>query len=341
MKFAQHSASHSLIIGMAAVLAACGGGGGGASGTTGNSFAASSITSANMQDVGAQGYSATSNLNAQVGGSTSGFITDVSVEAAAAGIPGAALQGLYRALQAQAGASQVVGITVTETIPCAAGGSMAVTATIASAGAISAGDNFAINASACKEPRFTLNGKFNVTFKSLSGEPGQSAWSGALAIAYTDFSVSGGGAATASATGDMSINVNQTAFGAASFAVTGKSLKLDAAHNGATDTVTLSNFSYGGSLKSGTYTYNANFGLTGNLSKLGDVNLAVKTLTDFKQTGLSFPYQGVLKVTATDNSSVTLTVVNNSSVTLDLDKNGDGAIDETVNTTWTALASRL
>ena len=67
-----------------------------------------------------------------------------------------------------------------------------------------------------------------------------------------------------------------------------------------------------------------------------------ETTTDFKQaTTALYPSQGVMTVTAADNSSATLTVIDSGNVSVGLDKNGDGSVDETLTTTWAALMARI
>lgn len=345
MKFAKYFASRASIAAVAFALAACGGGGGSSSNASSSSptLLSSSITSSNVQDVGAQGYSATSTLNSQVGGSTPSFVTGVTIDSGRPGLFGVTLQELYRALDAQPAANQVIGVTTSQTVQCSSGGTMLVNANFASSSTISAGDTLTLTANACKESGSTLDGTLSINFKSVSDMPSESStWSGVLGISYTNFSVTAGTSSDiASATGDITMNINQTGSGAASFSATGSSLKINTTHNGSTTAITLSNLSYGGSLASDIYTYHTSYTLSGNLGKLGNTSFTVKTLTDFKQTASGFPTQGVLKITATDNSLLTLTVINSTNVRLDLDKNGDGVTDETVTTTWSDLQTHL
>lgn len=344
MKFAKCFALRASIAAVTFALAACGGGGSSTTASSGSpTLLSSSITSSNAQDVGAQGYSATSSLNSQVSGGASSFVAGVTVDTGRPGLLGVTMQELYRALDAQAAANQVLGVTTSQSVQCSNGGSMLVNANLASSSTISAGDTITLTASTCKESGYTLNGTLGINFKSVSGAPGESStWGGSFGVSFTNFSVTAGtGGDTASATGDMTVNLNQTGLGAANFSVTGSSLKINTTHNGSTTALTLGNFSYGGSLASGVYTYHAGYTLSGTSGKLGNGSFTVKTLTDFKQTATGFPTQGVLMITATDNSSLTLTAIDNSNVKLDLDKNGDGVTDETVTTTWANLQTHL
>jgi hypothetical protein len=340
MTFAKRLAAPASIVLTTFALAACGGGGG-SSAPASTPTLQSSITSSNMQDVGAQGYTSTTNLNAQVGTSATSFVTGVSVDTASSGMLGVTLQELYRAIEAQATSGQVVGVTLSQTVPCASGGSLLVNATVASSGTISAGDTVTVTATGCVESGVTLNGAFSVNFKSITGIPGQSSsWNGTFGVTYTNFSIAQHGD-TASVTGDLTLTVNQTSLGNATLSATGSSLSVSTTHNSTSASITVTNLNYGGSVASGVYTFHTNYTMSGNLGKLGNSTYTVKTLTDFKQTSTGFPSQGVLKITATDNSSLTLTAIDSTNVKLDLDKNGDGVTDDTTTTTWTNLQTHL
>ena len=342
MNFVRRAASGTAIIGFTFALAACGGGGGGSSGTATNSSAGVSITSANMQDVGAQGYYVASSMTTF--GSGANLVTGVAVDTASSSLVGVTINGLYRAINNANTTNLAVGGTISETVPCADGGSMLVSLNIASSSTVSAGDSITTTANACNESGYTSNGTMSVTFKNISGTPGASnTWSGTLAASYTNFSVTSNATGnTATTTGDLTISFQQSGSENISDSVTGNSLKLSTTQKGVTSTATLSNFDFSRSVNANIVTYRSNFSLNGSLNKVGNVNLTVKTLTDFQQSIASaFPTQGALKITASDNSSVTLTVLDSTNVKLDLDKNGDGVIDESVTTTWTALQSRL
>jgi len=71
--------------------------------------------------------------------------------------------------------------------------------------------------------------------------------------------------------------------------------------------------------------------------ELGGI-FSVNTLKPFE--GLAsddFPYTGILKVIASDDSSVTLTALDTVNVRLDVDEDGDGSTDQTSDTTWSSL----
>jgi hypothetical protein len=341
MTIARRFAASASLTAIAIALTACGGGGGGSPSTGTGTTTLSSITSDNMQDVSAQGWASANSFNAVAGGSADSLVTGVSVNGAPPNALDAALDSLYRAYSAQ-GSNQVVGVTTSQTVTCAKGGSMLVTVNAASS-TLSAGDSIAVDASSCIEENIVINGKLTFAFNSISGTPGlNSVWSGSFGLTFTNFSASENGD-TVVANGSMTVGISQTAPSTATITVSGSSLSLaEQFHTGTSGALTLKNFSETASITSSLQSASLNYALDANVPKLGNVSYTVKTLNDFKQSASAlYPYQGALKITASDNSSVTLTAVDSTNVTLGLDKNGDGVIDQTVNTTWAALESHL
>ena len=332
-----------LALGASLLLAACGGGGGGGGNeSTTPATSGWAINSANAQDVGARTYNLSAGLSSQVGNS-SNLVGGVAVSAPASGLIDLSLQQLYLALHAvPAAPGLVAGVTVNETVACTHGGSAVVTINVANTAQLSPGDSLAISANNCQMDTAKLNGGFTVTFNSISGTPSPAgAWNASLTVNYTGFT-SISGADTVSASGDMSMQITQISAQDMSISASGNTLAIGVNSNGSSAEATLSNYSYTGAFKSGVTSFSANYALSGNLPKLGNVAYTVKTSTEFKkQAGLAFPSQGVMTVTAADHSTVTLTVIDGNNVSVGLDKNGDGVTDETVATTWTALIAHL
>lgn len=329
----------------AAMITGCGGGGGGDSGggTTTVTAATSTISSSNAPDVAANAVNASNGISQS--GSVSSLITGVTVDAgnaASAGLINTSLQQMYKVLANQSAASLVAGVTATQSYPCTNGGSISATVNEAVTGTLSSGDSVAVTATQCIEGSLTLNGGFSVSFSNLSGTPGTAtAWSGALGLNFKNFSITEGGEA-ALANGDMALSINQLGYNNATASISGNSLQLSLSRSGAVVIDrTLSAYSYTGTVQSSLETYSVNFTMTGDFKSAGNGAYGVTTTTPFKQISGAYPYQGALKVAGSGNTSVTLTALDSTSVRLDIDKNGDGVTDETVNTTWLALKSRI
>ena len=329
-------------LGCGVLLAACGGGGGGGGTSTPPVASGPLISGANAQEASASGYSAADGLNGQAGGGAD-FVTGVSVSAPAQGLIAASLKQLYWAVENRTAPDLAVGVTTSRTLPCPYGGSGTVTGTTASSVSMTAGDRFTISASHCKvDSSTTLNGSMTMVFEAISGMPGaNAAWSATLVTTLADFAVTEG-TLTSSANGDMTIKLTQANLRDATIGATGNTLKMVTTENADRTEVTMTNYRYNGTVKDSLLSYNVSFSMSGNLPKLGHVDYAVKTSTDFKQsTTAQYPFQGVMSVTAADKTSTTLTVIDGNNVSVGVDKNGDGTIDETVTSTWPALMARI
>lgn len=346
MTISTSRATKAILIGATLLLAACGGGGGSTGSANGSGTGSSTpvtgvaITSANSKDVSSQVYSASQGLNNQVT-STPGIVTAVSTSGNGSGLLDAALQQLYLALEHQS-ASLPVSVTATDTASCSGGGSVTFTATAANSSTVSAGDQVTINTSNCVEGTVKMNGSLHMVFNSITGTPSMtSAWSAALGLTFTGFSVTENfTGASNTATGDLALTYNQSGLNNASFSGSGNSLQMHIVNGASTTDYTLTSYNYSGSVTpANLYTYRANFTVNGNFPRLGNATYVVHTTTDFKQQRGSYPSQGVMTVTAGDNSSLKFTVVNTNTVQLGLDKSSDGVIEETITTTWSELDS--
>jgi hypothetical protein len=325
----------------ALLLAGCGGGSSDAGG--GVTTAPSSITSANAEIVSAQAMNSATSVSGGAGMGSS-LLTGVSVDGGAVSTPGlveASLQQLYLALNALPAGNLVAGVTVTDTAACTGGGSITVTANVADVSKMSNGDSLTVSASNCIDSGAKFNGGFTATFSNLSGTVGSaSAWSATLAFRFSNFQFEQDGIAS-SVNGDETLTVNQTAYRTASVGATMSSLRTAVLKNGTKlADQTLSAARYSATVSGTTQTYTVDFNFTDNFKSVGS-SYVVTTLSAFKQTGYAYPFQGSMKITASNNSSATVTALDAANVKIELDKNGDGAVDETVNTTWTALNSKL
>lgn len=342
MKLTASKATFALAISSTLALTACGGGDDDSSASTKGSttLTASSITLVNSKDVAAQAYSASAGMNSQVV-SGSSLVTTVSTDNATNGLLDAALNRVHAALK-NLPATPVSGGNTTETVSCSGGGNLTLTVNATNPASFSKGDSSAISATNCAEGATALNGALNITFNSVTGTPSEtSAGSGILGMTFNNFTVNDD-LTSYSATGDMSLTVNQADLNTTHFTATGDSLKIRTVKGSATTEHSMTGYSYSGSLNSSDeYTYRANFTLNGNVAKPGNAVYVVQTTTDFQQQRGSYPSQGGLTVTADDKSALTLTVVDSTSAQIGIDTNGDGTIDETTTTTWAELAELL
>jgi hypothetical protein len=342
MKFVIKKYSIGALMMSAAILAGCGGGGGDDGSTTPATLSAITITYANAPDVAANAVSASAGISQS--GDIGSLVTGVTINSSMATRPSflnASLQQIYTVLENQPSSNLVAGITTSRTVACTSG-SISGTVSVATSGVLSNGDSLSLTANSCYDGTSTINGNFTIVFSNLSGTPNSgTAWSGTLAMTFKNLRITTG-SETEQVNGDMTVSVTQRGQLDADASISGNSLQLVLLRNGATVLDrTLSAYAYHGTVSSNLETYSDNFTVSGNLKGAGTGSLTVATSTLFKQITGAFPHEGVLKVTGASNTSVILTALDNTNVRLDIDKNGDGAIDETVTTTWATLAARI
>jgi hypothetical protein len=354
MKFSAPKARLAMLLASTFFLASCGGGGGGDSAGTTNSTTpgtsdtvttspASTITSANSQTVVAYAIATSEGMNRQ-SALSSGLLTGVSVETSHPGLLDLTLQQAYKAFKARRGANLVAGVTTVTTDQCIGGGTITATETMAVADRPTNGDRVIIKFASCSESGMVLNGNIGLDFSNLIGNMDVAPWSATLAVTYTDFSNTAG-TASGLANGSMVLDFSQTSSANATAAIKGAAMQIKTTMKIADATTVidakLTDFSFTIKIDPGYLAYSTDYGLSGNFPKLGAASYVIKASTEFKQAAGSNPTQGALTVTATDKTSARLTVGDLGRVKVELDKNGDGTIDETVNTTWSALKAQI
>ncbi len=266
--------------------------------------------------------------------------------------------------------SFVTGAVLTENnLPCDEGGTQDVTwADNDDNEDVSVNDTFTVTSHNCVEDGETTNGKMSFTL--LEEEPNLSMDFVFADLTTTDLK------GTLTLDGDMSISIKGSELDESieSFSVTSNTFKFSIKESGAvsndliysnysvnatmigtlnsivmtadiltfTDgeakvTRTVNDFSLTTTEDSNTLHSTLDFKGTFNDPELGGT-FSVKTLQPFEKPATDdFPYAGIMKITASNNSSVTVTALDSVNVRLDVDEDGDGAIDRTSDTTWTSL----
>ena len=229
---------------------------------------------------------------------------------------------------------------------------------------LSVGDMFTITAHNCIEDGETTHGQ--ISFTLLGNEPNLS-----MSFVFTDFTIIDfEGSSTLD--GDLSMNIKGSEESIESVSISSNTLNFsDLEMNGTFDNFSLTT-TKAGTLESLSMTADAltfveadvtktpnNFSftdfsfafsedsntllstlaLTGTFSEseLGEL-VSFDTLQPFEELASDdFPYAGIMKITAPDNSSVTMTALDAVNIRLEVDENGDGAIDETSDMTWASL----
>lgn len=264
-----------------------------------------------------------------------------AASAKAIGLADASLKQLDNVLKL-AVLSRATGLSNTLTFTCENGGSATIVLTAANARQVSRGDNASISANNCVDGSDTANGAISLSFDNVIGTPSStSAWSAAMTVTFTNFSFDEGDEAN-TANGALTLVYDQVAARNASFSLTGNEVQLLSVDDGEITDRRLAGFATSGSRNGEVLTYRTAFILSGeDLPRLGDGPYTVATPTDFVQQEGSNPNQGVLTVTASDSSSLTLTAIDEENVSLGLDDNGDGTADLSTTTTWDNLEDQI
>ena len=326
-----------LAAGLGALLAGCGGGGGGSGGGTAVPSGAVTLTSDNAQQ--AAGDAADANEGA-VGGGGAGTTLFTGVVTQDSG-GGTSVAELIRAqvlrldrLSGQVALPLATGAVTTVNDTCSGGGSFSATWDDAdNDGEFSSGDSFTVTFSGCVEDGATLDGGMSLTGFTLTGDPSVVApWSLGADVGFDNLSISEGGT-SASIDGDVSLTADTPDGVAISSRLSGSSLTLAIAGK----SLTLSSFTFDYTEDLNTLAFSLSVSGTLQSTALnGSVTLSTPTLF----TGIdinTFPTAGTLQIDGASNSRVSLTATGGDSVQLDIDNEGDGIIDDTQFTTWTAL----
>lgn len=232
----------------------------------------------------------------------------------------------------------VSAVVVNTTENCTGGGSVALSWNDADDNNdLSTGDSFSLSFNNCVEDGMRLSsGTIGLSNLVLNGDPSvMGPWSLSASLSFASVQISEGGQ-TARINGDMSIAAQTTDGVTVSSTVSGTTLSIS--ENSVVKSLRNFNFSY--QENQNTLAFSLNYSGTLDIGRLSG-RVSFQTSTPFTGTDIinSWPTDGVLVMTGANNATITLTAQGGDAVRLDLDTNGDSAVDQTINTTWTALAT--
>ena len=323
-------------------VAACGGGGGGSGtptpgGTTTTAYSALALTAGNAEVVSAEVVGAGSDT-VGVGSITASVITGVVVEAgdrpALAEVARWSLETLDDLRDRMIPAA--VGVVVNDVVACTSGSVSVSWDDADNDSEFSSGDGFTMTFNNCVELGVITNGSLAISSFSITGDPDVDiAWDMAAVFTFTALTLDDG---VDSARVDGAMNFSVATLDSDDFtgAINGTSLAYRA--GGYTNTLRSFSYSFTEELSSGLYSLNYD-GTLDMGSLTGRVTFA--TTTPFTGSNLveDWPTAGTLLITGASASTVTLDALGGDTIRLSVDANGDGGVDQTINTTWTALAA--
>lgn len=305
-------------------LVACGGGGGSSSGSPSPDPSQAVIDSGNAEAVAGRSMNGAFQTGGYGGLTGAGGVATIgnggpSKPAAAGG----------------AGIQVPIG---PETTPCAVSGSTTISGDIASPLTITPGDFVDIDWDNCDDGvGVVIDGLLGTTFTSFEGDlsTGQTLLGMSLRVANLQATA---GNEFNRTNGDIALTVDTTT--PMLVVATSIGSVFTVATNASTDA--LSNFSSTVTENSGMLPSLVSTTSSGTISSTQfEGTVTYGTPVTFEALGDAYPYTGELLVTGADNATLRLIAMDEVNVRILADYDGDGATDETIDTTWDELVPRI
>ena len=231
----------------------------------------------------------------------------------------------------------VSGVVINVVDTCSGGGTVALTWDDADNNTdFSTGDTFILTFTGCIELGFTLNGTIALTGFTRVGDPMVMApWTLGATLTFTGLQLSLG-AQSVRIDGDMSYAANTGDGVNVATVISGNTLIVR--EGGYASTLRSFDFSYTENLN--TLAYSLDYSGTVDAQRI-DGRVTFQTTSPFTGVDIlgTWPTGGSVLITGANSSTVELTAQGGDNVRLDLDANGDTAIDQTINTTWSAITN--
>ncbi len=224
-----------------------------------------------------------------------------------------------------------------ETAPCAVSGSVTISGDIANPVTFAAGDFFNIDWNNCNDGQGqVIDGALEFSITSFEGDATTGQFLLGITLTLTAFQVIEG-TNLYGADGDVSLTLDTRTLPVSVATMSGSTFTVSS--NSSTET--LSNFSTSvtenASMFPSSYTTDAMGTIT---STQFDGSVTYDTPVPFESIGEAYPYTGELLVTGANNATLRLIALDEVNVRIEADYDGDGAVDETIDTTWDALSNQ-
>jgi hypothetical protein len=223
--------------------------------------------------------------------------------------------------------------TIEDTFLCSLGGQILITAEVAAEGTFTAGDAVTAFFDNCEEASATTDGAVDALVNGLTGDIAAPPFQLDLNVALTELTITTG-ETSAISEGAIAATLSSETPDDLTILLAGDSLATTV--DGVATTVSDFAITLTDNVVTGDYTVDANGTL--NDDDLGAFEFS--HATPFAGVGSEFPSAGALVVTGEDDTTATLTALDNTNVRIELDTDGDGAVDETLDTTWAELAAQ-
>lgn len=320
-------------------VAACGGGGGGGA-TSGTGATVPSLlvlTAGNAEAVSAEVTVAGSDTvgAGDIGSSLiAGVVVDAGDRPALSEVTRWSLETLH-GLRDQM-AVTVSGVVVNDSVSCTSGSISVSWDDVDNDNEFSSGDSFSMTFSNCVEMGATINGSLAMSSFIITGNPDVDiAWNMGAAFTFTALTMNDG---VDSVRVDGGMNFSIATLNSDDFEVDINGTSLAYLEGGYTTTLSDYSFSYAEELSSGLYSMEY-----AGIVNIGSLSGRVSFTTTVPFTGSNiledWPTAGTLMISGANASTSSLEALGGDTVRLSIDANGDGGVDQTIDTTWTALTA--
>jgi len=310
-----------------ALLTGCGGGGGSsgsapAPGPTGGSGELAPITIDNAP------LTAGLVANVALGDGVFGALSSIEIPT----IPGAT--GAIVTGAAKISRSSELEATSSASVSCAVFGSIDIDITVADPLQPSENDIYALQFSECNDgDGVVTNGGMIITITDLDGDLQSGQFLLGVRMQLSAFQVTEGGETTGA---DGTVTITMDSMTPSVMTITVSTSALATSSDGSAEAVT--DLTVTISEDQGTFpaAISVNTSFTIDSPRIGG-EVRVSTSLALESSGDEYPYVGELRITGAENSAIVIIALDANRVRLEIDIDGDGAFDETLETTWDEL----
>jgi hypothetical protein len=219
------------------------------------------------------------------------------------------------------------------TSPCSVGGTVTLSGDISSTQTLTPGDTISFEFAQCDDGVTVVSGMFELTIAAFAGDLVSGSVSLEVGTTLVDFHVTENGVTSASLDGDVTLGLDLTA--SPSIGITASSSGLDVSNG--TAVYTLENYAFSETSDSvtGAYTRTVS-GRAWSSAFSGAVDFETSLTLESFDAG--FAYTGRIEVSGERGATITIVVLDSTAIRLEVDEDGDGIVDQSIDTTWDALA---
>ena len=223
-----------------------------------------------------------------------------------------------------------------ETVLCGAGGSITVSGQLAEPTTLTAGDFVSTVFDNCDDGQgVVIDGSFEFRVDAFSGDFTSGTFALTVTLTVSNFAVTDDGDLE-TVNGSVTLTLDTSAAPQNSVTLSGNSLTV----SDASGTGTLSNFSTTVSQNDGVVPAAITFESSATMtSSEFEGSVSYTTPVPFQASEGEYPFMGELLVTGAEGAAVRLIALDNVNCRIEVDLDGDGAFDESVDTTWDEITS--